>query len=359
MSFKIKTETLKEMVSKVVKGASNNKLIPLTQMMAVELKNNKLTLITTDKSNYLYVTQDKVDGEDFSVTIEVETFSKLIGKMTSEYIELTLKDNTLEVKGNGKYNIELPLDENGDLIAFPNPLNNTMPLPVSKTIELSTIRKILNTAKASLATTLEAPCYTGYYVGDKVLTTDTYKICSIGVNLLGEEVLISPQMMDLLDVIDNEKIDVTIEEDKIAFTTSNCIIYGYKMEGLEDYAVDAISGLLETEFESTCKINKANILSALDRIALFVGTYDNKAIRLNFTKEGIDISSKQSNGIEKVDYTESENFKSFTCFIDIDMLTSQIKANTDDIIELHYGNDKFVSLINGNITQIIALLEDD
>ena len=357
MKLSIKTDTLKEMVSKVVKGAGLNKLVPLTSMLAIELKSNILTMHTTDMSNHLYINHDKIAGEDFYVTVGVEQFSKLIGKMTCENVTLELKGNSLEVKGNGTYNIELPLDENGNLIKFPNPY--TMPLPSVGTIELTTVKAILNTAKQSLATTLEIPCYTGYYVGDKVIATDTYKICGMNIKLFDEPVLISSEMMDLLDVIDTEKIDVGMNDDIITFTTPDCAIYGYKMEGLEDFSIDAINGLLDTEFDSVCKVSKTAMLALLDRIALFVGTYDNKAINLTFTANGIDISSKNTSGVETIDYVESQDFKPFTCNIDIDMLTSQIKANPADVVELHYGNDKFVSITNGNTILIISLLEDD
>lgn len=360
MKLTVKTDLLKDMVTRAVKGASCNKLVPLTSMMAIQLANNKLTLHTTDMTNHLYVMQDKMLGDDFYVTVQVEQFSKLIGRLTCENVTLELKENSLEVIGNGTYNLELPLDENGALVKFPDPFNSSnMPYPVTKQIELSTIQAILNTAKASLATTMEIPCYTGYYIGDKIVTTDTYKICGINIQMFDEPVLISPEMMNLLDVMSDEKIDVTIDGNVIMFVTPDCVVYGYLMDSIGDFSIDAISGLLETEFDSVCKVSKTELLATLDRIALFVGTYDNKAIRLNFTPQGIDISSKQTNGIETVGYTESSNFKAFTGFIDIDMLTVQLKAYTGDIVELHYGNDLFISLVNGNTTQVIALLEDD
>lgn len=359
MKLQVKTEVLKEMVTRAVKGASCNKLIPLTSMMAIELKDNKLTIHTTDMSNHLYIEQNNVTGDDFYVTVQVEQFSKLIGRLTCENVILELKDNSLEIIGNGTYNIELPLDENGQLIKFPNPIGDVVADAKKTTIELSTIKAILNTAKASIATTLEVPCYTGYYMGDKILTTDTYKICSMGINVFEQPVLISPEMMELLDVMIAEHIDVVIDNETIKFITADCIVYGYKMEGLEEYAVDALNGLLSTEFDNVCKVSKAELLATLDRIALFVGTYDNKAIRLNFTTNGIDISSKQTSGIETVGYVESENFKPFTGLIDIEMFTAQIKAYTGDAVELHYGNEQFISLVNGNITQIIAMLEEN
>ena len=361
MKLQIKTDVLKEMVSKAVQGASCNKLAPLTNMMAIELKGNKLTLHTTDMSNHLYIMEENVDGDDFYVTVSVEQFSKLIGKLTCENVSMELKDNSLEVKGNGKYEIELPLDEEGELVKFPDPYNNKEIAPITNTIELSAIHAILNTAKASLAVKSEVPCYTNYYVGDKVISTDTYKICGMGINMLDIPVLISSPMMELLNLMSEEKVAVRVDEDKsiVIFDTNDCVVYGHVGDGIDDFDVKAITNLLNTEFDSVCKVNKANMLATLDRIALFVGKYDNKAIRLNFTADGIDISSVQTSGIESVEYMENENFKEFTAMIDIEMLVSQLKAYVYDVVEIHYGHDKFISLISGNTTQIIALLEDN
>lgn len=360
MKFQIKTEVLKDMVARAIKGASCNKLIPLTSMISIELSGDKLILHTTDMTNHLYIRKKQADGnfsgDEGAVTIGVETFSKLVGRMTCEVVKFELKDNSLEVKGNGTYNIELPLDENGKPIAFPNPILDE--LPEKDTIALQDIKTMVNTAKSSLATSLEVPCYTGYYIGDKVLTTDTCKICCIDKNLLNEEVLISPEMMNLLDLMEADTIKVYANDSTILFSTPDCDVYGYKMDCIEDYQVDAITSLLSTRFYQVCKVSKDSMLATLDRIALFVGDYDDNAVRLTFTNEGIDISSIKSNGIECVSYTESENFKPFTCLINVNMLISQLKAYTGDVVELHYGDERFVSLINDDVTQIIALLEE-
>ena len=71
------------------------------------------------------------------------------------------------------------------------------------------------------------------------------------------------------------------------------------------------------------------------------------------------ITSKQANSSEVIKYIESDNFMDFTCCVDIEMLRSLIKANTGDSIEMQYGEDNAIKLTDGNVTQILALLEDD
>lgn len=359
MKLTLNTNLLQTMVSKAMKGASCNKMIPITGLMAIQLKDHKFTLITTDATNYLYVEEDKVDGEDFYVVVQADMFSKLISKLTCETVVLTVTDNTLYVKGNGNYKIELPLNEEGELIKYPDPLAKDSTLEDAGEINLSTVRLILNTSKAALATSLEVPCYTGYYAGDSIVSTDTYKICGIDIKLFDEPALISAETMDLLNVFTDEKIKVYRANNTIAFVTPSSTVYGKLMDNIADYQIDAIGGLLDQEFESSCKVSKAALLQLLDRLLLFVSAYDKNGIYLTFTQNGVQVDSKQSNGSELINYSESSNFKPFTCCIDIEMLHSQVKANTGDGIEIHYGEENAIKLKDGNTTQIIALLDDD
>ena len=359
MKLTIMTSLLQSMVAKSMKGASENKMIPITGLMAIELKYGKLSLITTDASNYLYVFEDKVEGDDFYVVVQAEIFSKLISRLTCEHVTLELDSTSLKVIGNGSYSIELPLDEEGQPIKFPNPLEKfTMDNKVAE-INLSTIKLILNTAKASLSTSLDVPCYTGYYVGNNIVTTDTYKICGINTKLWDEPALISSDMMALLDVMVDEKIRVYRVADTISFVTGNCCVYGKVMDNIEDYQIDVIGGLLNEEFYSSCKLHKSALLQLLDRLSLFVGIYDKNGIYLTFTRDGLMITSKQANSSELIKYSGSENFNEYTCCIDIEMLRSQIKANASEVIELQYGKDNAIKITDGNVTQIIALIEDD
>lgn len=357
MKLKLKTLKLQEMVSKAIKGASNNKMIPITGLMAIVLKKGVLTLITTDATNTLKVMEKNIEGDDFYAVVQADIFSKLVAKITTETITLTLKENSLEVKGNGTYSIELPLDEEGQLIKFPEYKFDTK---VEKSeINLSTVKVLLNANKAALAQTMEVPCLTGYYFDDKVLTTDTFKVCSTDIKVFPDKVLLPAELMELLALMDEEKITVQVSGNKILFSTNNVIVFGSQLEGIEDYPSEAINAYLETEFKSVCKLPKGAVLNLLDRLALFVATYDKNGVYLTFTKDGVIFSSKRSNGTELIKYQGSENFQPFTCCVDIELLKSQISAQTEEVVELWYGHEKAIKMTSGKITQIVALLEDD
>lgn len=358
-TFSIKTNLLKEMVGKSIKGASINKLLPITQMMAIKLQGGVLELITTDATNYLYVRESKVEGEDFYACVSADQFSKLISRMTCDSINLELTDAALKVRGNGEYLVPLQFDEDGTIVNYPDPLKDFEAEGEARQIQGTTVNTILNAVKPSLATTLENPCYIGYYAGDKVVGTDSFQISVLDVQLFDEPKLIAPEVMELVGILQSEKINVDCKDNVTVFSTPNCVVYSQNMDGIEDFAIKDILEYTETEFPSMCKLNKSVLLQLLDRLSLFVADFDRNAIHLTFTKDGMQVSSVSSSGVELIPYVESSDFADFTCAIELPMFIRQIKAHASDAIELWYGEDSAIKLVDGNVLQIVGLLDDE
>lgn len=356
----IKTSKLQEMVIRAEKGASNNKILPITQMLAIKLESNVLTLITTDATNYLYIREDKVDGADFYAVVPVDKFVRLISRMTCDSITLELKEKVLEVSGNGTYSIDLEFDDDGTMVQYPSPLDDFESESETE-INKTTVDTILTAIKPALATGLDNPCYTGYHVGEQVVATDSFLINILNVKMFEDAKLVSAEVMNLLSVMESEKIKVMFNTTKkeMVFETPDCVVYGRDLEGIEDFAIDDIIAYTEMEFASKCKLPKANLLQLFDRLSLFVTDYDKGGIYLTFTKDGLQVSSMNTTGVEVIPYVESENFKDFTCCADVNMLVKQIKAQSSDVVELYYGDDNAVKMIDGKTIQIVALLEDE
>ena len=163
--MKIKTEILKEMVSKAIKGSSMNKLLPITNYIGIDLHEGILILTTTDGNNALKVKNNQVESSELFYTIvNADTFSKLVSKTIGEFIELENKENYLEVKANnGTYKLEIPINEEGKMVEFPKQ-EEVKSQPVE--IEINKLKNILTKIKTTLAKTMEIPCLTGYYLGE-------------------------------------------------------------------------------------------------------------------------------------------------------------------------------------------------
>lgn len=354
--IKIGTVCFQDLVARAVKGASENRLLPITSMMSVELKSGTLTLTTTDTANTLKVMTKSIEGDDFYAVVPVDLFSKLIAKMTSDNIELILNDTNLEVKGNGTYNVPLPVDEDG-IVKFPS--YSFEKDGEGEVIELSSIRNILDINKASVAKSIDTPCLCGYYLGDKVITTDEQTICFNDMQLVFDEYLISPEMMELLALCKDDKIKWWYKDGYFLFETDTFILYGAEHDGKDLFPAQEVLEYLEESFPSRCKLPKLLLQNVVDRLSLFIEPYDKNGAYFTFTQDGVKVTSKKSSSNELIQYMESEGFAPFKCCLDIPMLKDHIDASPGDSIELWYGHEACIKLTSGDVVQVIALLVDD
>lgn len=361
--MKISTVKLQAMMNKVVKGVGNNKLIPITSLIGITAADNKLTIEATDSNNYLYVTSDLIDSEDFYACVRADQFIKLISKITSDFVSLTICDNFLQVKGNGTYNIELPLDENGAMIVYTDPMasdDTKAFLTKECTIQLSTIKSMLASLRSGLAVTSESPQITNYYVSaNRSITTNRFKVNALDYTASDiPEMLISSSMMDILDTITSDVITVKLyADDTIEFITDDVRVFGHVGDGIDKFPVDTLNLLIDKSYSNYCKISRLDLMQTLDRIALFVGAYDNGAITITFDSDAMCITSKQTTGTEQIGYMEhTSDSNKYTICVDIEMLQSQIKSQESDVVTIYYGDDKAIKLTDGNLTFVLALI---
>lgn len=345
-----------DMVARATKGASENKLLPITSMMCIEMKDHVLRLTTTDTANTLIIQSDKIEGDDMYAVVPVKQFSGLIAKTTSDSIKLVLKGNDLEVHGNGVHKISLPVDEDG-VVQFPQFSFDKE--GDGEVINLSSIKDVLNINKACVAKTIDTPCLCGYYLGEQVISTDEQTICFNDMKLTEEDFLVSPEMMELLALSKQEKITWWYKDGFFLFETDDMILHGAEHDGKDLFPAEDIMGYLDTEFDSRCRLPKIALQGLIDRLALFIEPYDKNGAYLTFTKDGVKINSKKSNSDETIPYIESTNFSPFVCCVDIPMLKGLIDANPGESIDIWYGNDACIKMTSGKVTQVIALLEDE
>ena len=281
--MKVGSERLKSAVTKSIKGCGFNKLIPLTELIGIRLSDGNLKLYTTDMTNFLTVTIDKV-------SVEADKFGKLINKMTCTEIDLSVKDENLVVKGNGTYKLPLMTDEEG-VVEFP--VDET-PFKNIGEVQLTSILSAYNINRAALAKTFEQPALTGYYCGDNVVTSDAIVITFNRFQMFKdqEDMLISPQMMQLLTLNSSEKIEFGTSGDDLVFCGEGVEVRGPQLSGIEEYPINEINAYLDIAFDSVCKIPKELMLDVLDRLSLFITPFDKNGAYFTFGRTGITVHSK-------------------------------------------------------------------
>ena len=358
MKLKIKTNILQEIVNKVTRASTNNKMVPLTGLLSLSVKNGIINAVASDAVNYFEVSAECSATEDFAVVVKSDLFSKIVSKTTSEYITLELVGNALNFTGNGTYKIELPLDEEGQPIKYP--VYWTMgDITESGTISLATVKSAILANKPSLALTAEAPYLMNYYCGDNIVSADSYNICINKSKIFNTPVLLSPMIFDLLSLFTAESIDYSFDGTKLAFKTGSMKLYAKIQKGIEDYPVEAIMGYTEEDLPSSCAVSKSLLLAVIDRLSLFISDFDVNGVYLDFTKDGLKVTSKNNSGSELITYQESNNFTPFVCLVSVDALKKQVNARSGDILYIQYGLNNALKFVDGNILHVVALLEDD
>ena len=363
-TLKLPRVTLQSLAARASKGASCNKMLPLTSLLAIEARGKNVRMITSDTTNFLYATYEDPSGDwDFYVVTQVDVFTKLISKLTCTEVILEKTETSLVVRGNGTYEMALPLDDMGKPVVFPDPLatfdGNTVGEMDKKSIGL-----MLQTAKASVSTSLDVPCYTGYYTGDTVITTDTWKLCRLNLALSDVPVLLAPTTVDLFDTMTGDKVEVMKRDGVMVFKSPGTTLYSKLMPGIDDFRAQTIQELLDTQFFAACVVSKDSMLQALDRMSLFVTSYDDNGIRLDFDEDEVTISAIRVGSVETVKYESNpQNVPAkedmlTSCIVDIEMLQELMKAVPGAAVKIEYGSDSFLRfspLDDASVTQLLAL----
>lgn len=358
--LELKTEVLQKMVNKSIHGASNNKLIPLTSYVSVSWSPSVLHMLTTDGMNYLEVatTLDGVEADAFTAVVRADTFAKLVRKLSGDSVKLDLSDKYLVVESGGTYKLELLLDDDDNPVPFRMPFDNLVGKEKLGDIDRETINRVMTSLKPSLAVSTAQPHYCCYRVGDEIIATDTSLISVLNKKVFDVARLISAECMNLLDVItaDGASVSAYKVEDAVVFVSGSDCLFTRVPAGIENYNADAIKGFTSSDFPYHCTLSVGALIDTLERIALFIGEYDAGAVNFAFDADGVTISSKNTSGVEQVQYETNDQEDEYTCIMDINSALTVFKAQTSQVVDVYYGADQTIKIVDGDLVTIVALM---
>lgn len=347
--FKVSTKNLQEMVNKLGK-CNSNKLLEITKYYELEVNDQGLVMTATDGNNFIIVKDSTVKGDAFKTIVKADQFSKLVLRTSVDKMVFTMRDNYLEVVGNGKYKVEIITDEKYPIYTF-----NTTVEPVE--VDLSTLKSVASTNKYAISTAIADGVLTGYLFQDgKCITADGIKVCMTPAPLVNKGVLLTQEMMTLIGALTQEKVKVTADDGKVLLETDNTIVFGSEMEGIEQYP--EVAPLAEIEFGSKCSLSKLAILNILERLTLFIDPFEKNEVLLNFTKDGLEVSTN-SGSYEVIAYAHSDNFQEFSCAVNGLFLKELVSAVSTELFELYYGEEALIRLDSNGVIQLLATGEGE
>ena len=357
MQIKLKTDELKNAVNKVVKGMGNNKILPITEMIGVNVETDKLVLVSTDGSNTVQVSfklENNTTSESF--VLNGKQFSQLVQKTTTEYVTLTSEDNKLVFKANGTYTLSFPIDEDGNLVKL-------LPIEIdSETqdeLDIKEFNKSYEINKFSVAQTMETPSYTGFYFDENgSVTTNSIKISYVKNSLFKSPVLLNSRFVGLVSLIDSDKAIVKHTNSELVIQAGDVAIKGYKMTDVVDFPIEDIKPFLESDIPHKVRLNKKALLNVLDRISVFITPFDKNSIKIDFTEEGARVWTMDGVNNELLPYVDKENFEKSSIKVDVKNIKDLVTADPEEEITIMYGHEAAIKLSFGTVSQVLALVGD-
>lgn len=364
--MKIRLDTIQKPCSTISNAVDAKSISQLTEVLELEVVDNVLQISVTNKEYFVTVNVPVDNPEEFHATVDAELFTKLISRITTEYVELSVTDKFLVVQGNGTYKLPLIFEDSVMMVLPKIEVKN-----ISSEFDISS--DLLNSIMSSNSRQLEVGVISNavqkYFYIDKNGAITFTSGATVNTFELGDDVklLLSSRIVKLFKLFENEQVHFRYGAEKLSDeiiqtrmslttpTVSLSAILSCDDTMLKSVPVDRIRGLASGELPYTVSIPRANLLETLERFSLFSQDAMLSSACLDFHRDYLAVSDSKKNSIEKVQYENPNNEISepYSTMIDIIELTKMLDSNRTKNVHISFGNNSAILLVSNNVTNVI------
>lgn len=367
----IRIEKLQNACKNILTAVDSNTLSTITETLELVTVDNYLYMNVTNREYFAQVKIDIGEVVDFHATVNATLFLKLISQITTDTVELNIKDNYVVVVANGTY--KLPLIFDGDkLLELPEIeiKNVTNEFEIDSEILTSILQY---NSKELLKGTIARPVQRLYYVDEKGAITFTSGACVNSFNLPQEvKLLFNDRLVKLFKLFDGSKVNLKIGYDnisediiqtKVSFTSPDIkltAILSCDDSLLSKVPVSAIRGIATAEYPYSININKEYLLQAISRLLLFNTLSGSRDIvkpysTLEFGKDSVTIYDVKKENKEVVNYNNTvlDIDEPYTAILDLPELKATLETCNEPYLNINFGNNTSIVLTRGRITNVI------
>lgn len=367
----IRIEKLQNACKNILTAVDSNTLSVITETLELVTVDNYLYMNVTNREYFAQVKIDIGEVVDFHATVNATLFLKLISQITTDTVELNIKDNYVVVVANGTYKIPLIFD--GDkLLELPEIeiKNVTNEFEIDSEILTSILQY---NSKELLKGTIARPVQRLYYVDEKGAITFTSGACVNSFNLPQEvKLLFNDRLVKLFKLFDGSKVNLKIGYDnisediiqtKVSFTSPDIkltAILSCDDSLLSKVPVSAIRGIATAEYPYSININKEYLLQAISRLLLFNTLSGSRDIvkpysTLEFGKDSVTIYDVKKENKEIVIYNNTilDIDEPYTAIFDLPELKATLETCNEPYLNINFGNNTSIVLTRGRITNVI------
>lgn len=366
----IETKKFKDVCATILSAIDTSELSTLTETLELHTEGKILFLNVTNGEYYVSKKIEIESDESFVAAVNANLFLKLIAAVTTEDVELEMKDTYIQVKANGTYRIPLIFD--GDsIMSLPkiNINNKTAEMKISG----DTLNSILDFNSKELSRGVIAkPIQKMFYLDDKGCITFTTGACVNSFTLEKPiKILMNGRLVRLFKLFKGEMVDFVLGYDpvsddviqtKVSFTTpsiSLTAITGSNDDLLSSFPVDAIRKRAFDIYPDNIVLNTQEFRQAIDRLLLFTVGYGSIKVskpygEFDITSEGITIYDSNKENKETIKFKNDSSISDeYSMTLDLTDLKLILSTISDQYITLSFGNHQAVVLKRLNISNII------
>lgn len=353
--FVMSAKSADALFKKVEIGVNEVKVLPYTSYVKFEKTNRDLRLTATDGTNYLTVKQDGVIGTPMTCVVKASSLLRLPSLTSREDIKFTLKEDHLEIKGNGTYKLSiLPLSE------FPVlDVKDLEPGKIKTSVSAPEVKRILDILSGSVSLTGIEPSLTGYMLDRTCITTTGIKLCAIMDTDFEGKMLISSKTATLLSKLVGRYEVTSYGEDNntIKFESDICTLIFPQQAGLDEYP--DVSGILGSSPENSVELNRAEFLILLERVMLFADKFDDYGIGITITKNMATIKDIKEKCIENIAVTSnSSNSDGGRFLVNAKQLKDIISKCTNDIVVIQYQSGMPIRIMENDVVMYLCTMSE-
>lgn len=361
--IKLKTEVLKNMLNKAVKVCSFNNMLPLTSLVEIETNEKGLSVKTTDNITTFIITEAVEGLTPARVVVDANIITALVNKITTEEIELIISEAALTITGNGVYNLEIRVDESGEVVKLPA-IDQELINSANKEFDFKGITEKLKVCKPAIPETDDQKEFNNYYLKDIVLATNVYKISAIKNvdSMTNEELFIPAEFGKILIELDYAKANYNRSDKSLVIVGENFVISTTMYGEFDKFPLEDVKRVVEQPYKYSAVIKKKDLSALADRLTLFVAAYDGGSVDFVFTPNGLKVTNQKKTCDETIEYVSKNvsDLVELPCIINIEYFKAQLDVLPSDEIEFRFGgSDTSLAMVDGAITQVVALLGEE
>jgi DNA polymerase III subunit beta len=279
MKFKINSSALLKKLNIVNGAIASNPILPILEDFLFSIKENKLTLSSTDLECSIMTTIDVVSDSNGTIAVPAKLILDTLKSLPNQELTITCNEqNGVEIKSaSGKYKM---MGENGlDYPSTPDIEDAT-----SVTIQASLLQNGINQTLFATSNDDLRPAMTGVYFelnsGLILMTaTDAHKLSNVQGNVSSEyegSFILPKKALSILKTHLSNSGDVkfTVGKNHCQFEfgeiTLTCRLIDQKYPNYR--------AVLPTENKNTLTVNRAALQSTLKRIAIYANKTTNQVV---------------------------------------------------------------------------------